>query len=70
MSRLLDTIGALFQLLRLGLITGFRFRAPYWSWRLHTAFGRGYPLRRRELFASILEYGRWVHRMRRGRAGL
>ena len=45
-------------------VTRFRFRGPYWQWRLHTAFGRGYPPKR-ELLASILEYGRWIHQMRR-----
>ena len=60
----LDTLGGLWQLARLGLLTGFRFRGSYWQWRLHTAFGKGYPSRG-ELARSILEYGRWVHRMRR-----
>lgn len=62
----LDTLGGLYQLVRLGCITGFRFSGPYWQWRLQTAFGRGYPSSRLELIKSILEYGRWVHRMRRG----
>ena len=70
MSSLADTLGALYQLLRLGLITGIRFRGPYWAWRLQTAFGRGYPQSRLELVRSVLEYGRWVHRMRQGRSGL
>lgn len=70
MSSLSDTLGALYQLLRLAILTRFRFRGPYWSWRLHTAFGRGYPATRRELVGSVLEYGRWVHRMKRGRSGL
>ncbi|MFG0284631.1 MAG: hypothetical protein ACF8R7_09440 [Phycisphaerales bacterium JB039] len=60
-----DTIGGLWELLRLGWLTRFRFRGPYWQWRMHTAFGRGYPPRR-ELIASVLEYGRWMRRMRRG----
>jgi len=59
-----ETLGGMWELLRLGVITRFRFRGPYWQWRLHTAFGRGYP-RRRELLASILEYGRWIRQMRR-----
>jgi len=60
-----DTIGGVFQLIRLGVISGFRFRGAYWTWRLHTAFGRGYPPKG-ELVRSVLAYGRWVHRMRRG----
>ncbi|MCC6660516.1 MAG: hypothetical protein IT437_06475 [Phycisphaerales bacterium] len=66
MRRLLDTLGGLYQLARLGVLTRFRFRGPYWQWRLHTAFGRGHPPRR-ELVRSVLEYGRWMHRMRRDR---
>lgn len=66
MQRLIDTIGGLYELLRLGVITRFRLRGPYWQWRLHTAFGRGYPPRA-EMIASVLEYGRWVYRTRRGR---
>lgn len=62
-----DTLGGLYELARLGIITRFRFRGAYWSWRLHTAFGRGYPASRSETLAAILAYGRWVYRMRRGR---
>lgn len=64
MGRLLDTLGGLYQLARLAVITGFRFRGPYWTWRMHTAFGKHHPSRA-EVVASVLEYGRWVHRMRR-----
>jgi hypothetical protein len=60
----LDTLGGIWQLARLAVISGFRFKGPYWQWRLHTAFGKGYPSRG-ELIRSVLEYGRWVHRMRR-----
>ncbi len=52
------------QLLRLGIITRFRFRGPYWQWRLHTAFGRGVPETRGEMVRALVEYGRWVHRTR------
>jgi hypothetical protein len=64
---LIDTLGGIYELLRLGVITRFRFRGAYWSWRLQTAFGRGYPESRVELVASVLDYGRWVYRTRRGR---
>ncbi len=66
MRWLLDTIGGIWELARLGWITGFRFRGPYWQWRMHTAFGRGMPATRGELVRSVLAYARWVHRMRRG----
>jgi hypothetical protein len=64
---LLDILGGLYQLLRLGVISRFRFRGPYWQWRLHTAFGRGYPSSRWELVKSVISYGIWMHRMRRFR---
>jgi hypothetical protein len=65
MFRLLDTLGGLYQLLRLGVLTRFDFKGDYWAWRMHTAFGRGRPASRRTLARAVLEYGRWVHRMRR-----
>jgi len=67
MTRVLEFLGALWELLRLGLRTGFRFRGPYWRWRLHTAFGRGYPVSKQETLKSVFTYGRWVYRMRRMR---
>lgn len=66
MRHLLDTLGGLYQLARLAFITRFRFRGPYWRWRLHTAFG-AHPPSRPQMLASILEYGRWIHRTRRAR---
>ncbi|MHC4809181.1 MAG: hypothetical protein ACYTEV_02295 [Planctomycetota bacterium] len=68
MRWLIDTLGGLWELLRLGWITRFRFGGSYWRWRLETAFGAD-PARRpprRQLIHAALEYGRWVHRMRRG----
>lgn len=66
MWRLIETLGGLYELARLGVITRFRFRGDYWSWRLHTAFGRGYPASKLELVRSVLAYGRWIFRMRHG----
>ena len=66
MRRFCENIGAVWQLFRLAALSGFRMRGKYWTWRMQTAFGRGLPASRRELFGSILEYGRWVGRMRRG----
>jgi hypothetical protein len=68
MRWLLDTIGGIWQLARLGVITRFRFRGDYWSWRMQTAFGRGMPATRAELARSVLDYGRWMHRVRRGQS--
>lgn len=63
--RLVENLFALYELARLGVVTRFRFRGPYWQWRLHTAFGRGYPASRAELLSAVLAYGRWIHRTRR-----
>lgn len=61
----MQTLAAIYQLCRLAWVTGFRFRGAYWTWRLQTAYGRGYPTKGRML-RDVLEYARWVHRMRRG----
>jgi len=58
-------LGGLYQLARLAVLSRFRFRGKYWSWRNHTAFGRGYPKSMLESIRAVLEYGQWVHRMRR-----
>ncbi|MBM4108334.1 MAG: hypothetical protein FJ255_05905 [Phycisphaerae bacterium] len=67
MSRVLDTLGGLSELARLAALSGFRLRGKYWRWRLHAAFGNGTPTRR-ERWRAVLEYARWVHRMRRDHA--
>ncbi|MGD9688865.1 MAG: hypothetical protein AB7K52_02095 [Phycisphaerales bacterium] len=66
MRHLIDTLGGLYELLRLGFITRFRLRGPYWTWRMHTAFGDSPPARNEQV-AAVLEYARWVYRTRRGR---
>jgi hypothetical protein len=65
MRRFLDNLAGVWQLLRLAALSRFRFKGAYWTWRMQTAFGRGMPATRRQLIDSILEYGRWVARMRR-----
>lgn len=64
MPRILLFLGGLWQLFRLAVLSRFRFKGPYWRWRLHTAFGRGTP-GRGELVRSVLAYGMWMHRIRR-----
>jgi hypothetical protein len=68
MRPLLESFAGLYELLRLGAITRFRFRSPYWRWRLHTAFGGpapGRPISLAKRVRAVLAYGRWIHRMRR-----
>ncbi|MEK6700927.1 MAG: hypothetical protein AABZ53_01580 [Planctomycetota bacterium] len=67
LSWLLECIGALWELARLGVLTRFKLGSAYWRWRLHTAFGRGYPSGRVAMLKSVFEYGRWVFCMRRMR---
>ena len=67
MRHVLLTLAAGWELLRLGFVTGFKFKGPYWRWRMHTAFGRGMPATRGEYYRSILHYGRWVHQQRMSR---
>ena len=52
------------ELLRLGFVTGFRFKGPYWQWRFQTAFGRGTPPRG-EMIRAAVRYGAWARRMRK-----
>lgn len=65
MRRILDTIGGVYQLTRLALLSRCRFGGAYWNWRMHTALGQDQP-GRLAVFRAMLEYGVWVHRMRRG----
>jgi hypothetical protein len=53
------------ELFRLAAASRFRVRGAYWSWRWHTAFGRGLPASRMELLVAAVRYGRWMGRMRR-----
>ena len=69
LRRAIDTLGGLWELLLLGARSGFRLGGPYWRWRRETAFG-GDPERRPsrgERLRAVLDYGRWVYRMKRGR---
>ena len=68
MGRVMDTLGGIWQLALLAARSGFRLRGRYWRWRHETAFGhdpagRPGPWQR---VRATLEYGRWVHRMKRG----
>lgn len=64
MRVLMETVGGIWQLAKLAMVSKCRFGGAYWKWRGYTAFGRGYP-GRGELIRGVLEYGRWMHRMSR-----
>ena len=60
---------ALLGFIRLGIATRFRFRSPYWRWRMETAFGadpKQHPGRAEKIRLAI-EYAAWTTRMRRMR---
>lgn len=60
-----EFVGGLWALALLALRSGLRFRGAYWSWRMQTAFGRGMPASRAELLKGLIDYARWMHRVRR-----
>jgi hypothetical protein len=65
--RFFETLGGLSQLARLAAATGFQMRGSYWSWREETAFGSDPANRppKSQQRQAIMDYARWVHRMRR-----
>ena len=68
MGRVINTLGGIWQLVLLAAGSGFRLRGRYWRWRRETAFGGDPGARpgRWQRVRAALEYGRWVHRMKRG----
>jgi hypothetical protein len=65
-GRAVDTLGALWVLLTLGIATRFRFGGDYWQWRTHTALhAEGAPEGRLARMRLAMEYARWAWRMRR-----
>ncbi len=65
LTRPIETVSGCWQLLRLLVLSRFRIRGRYWRWREETAFGRGRPQNRRETIKALLEYGRWMARVRK-----
>jgi len=55
---------ALIELARFAMLTGFRFKGPYWAWRLHTALGTAPSSTVRRARAAIA-YGLWIRKMRK-----
>lgn len=69
MSSVRETIGGCWQLVRLAWISRFNLRGPYWQWREHTAFGEPGTISPRARRHALMDYARWVHRMRRQMRG-
>jgi hypothetical protein len=57
------TIIGCLLLLRLAAGSRFRLHGAYWTWRMTTAMGPDRPARRERL-RNILDYARWMARMR------
>jgi len=67
MRRALDLILSILELARLGAITRFRFRGPYWRWRWQTARGPGPQPPRTQTIRRLIRFGLWSRNMRTGR---
>lgn len=67
MRHVLETLGGVWELVVLAWKSRLRLRSPYWKWRSETAFGNDLSKRPplRERIHTIIEYGKWVHRMKR-----
>jgi hypothetical protein len=68
MSRVLETLGGLWCLALLAMRGAWRRRSSaYWQWRHETAFGHDPTARPplRERIRAMVDYGRWVYRMKR-----
>jgi hypothetical protein len=67
MIGMIETLGGLWCLLELAIKTRCRLRGSYWRWRMETAFGRdaARPVSRWQRWRAMIEYGRWVYRMKR-----
>lgn len=66
MGRVVDFFGSLWVLMSLAMVSKFRLKGRYWSWRLMTAFPDGSPPGGKIGFVRFgLDYGRWAWRIRR-----
>ena len=67
MNRMFETIGGVWELARLAVASRGRLRGGYWRWRDETAFGSDPSARPPALarWRAVLDYGRWVYRMKR-----
>lgn len=59
-----ETVGGMALLVRLAVVSRFRLRGAYWTWRTQTAFGRGWPTGRFARCHAVVDYARWMWRMR------
>ncbi|MCC6908788.1 MAG: hypothetical protein IT430_12660 [Phycisphaerales bacterium] len=64
--RFCNFIGGLLALARFATMGALGRHNRYWQWRRSTAFG-DFEVPPREKRRALLDYGRWVHMMRRFR---
>ena len=65
-SRFTNTLGGLWVLASLAIISRGRFKSRYWQWRTATAFPPGSsPSGTLPKLKLIIEYANWAWRMRR-----
>jgi len=65
-GQLVDFFGSIWVLISLAVVSRFRLRSRYWTWRTHTAFPGGIVPGGRMGFVRFgLEYARWAWRIRR-----
>ncbi len=61
-----NLFGGVLALVRLAMLGALSKRNRYWQWRQSTAFGR-FTVSAKDRRRAVLDYGRWVHSMRRFR---
>jgi len=63
---MIDFIGSIWVLMSLAVVSRFRVKGRYWTWRTMTAFPEGkVPGGKMGFVRFGLEYARWAWRMRR-----
>ncbi len=58
---IVNLIGGMYEMMRMGLLSRFRLGGRYWRWRTETAFPGGKSERSMRL---LFEYFMWVSRIR------
>jgi len=62
---LLDLLGGLTEMVRVGILSRFNLRGEYWTWRTHTAFPGGETPAGQSKPRLALEFFIWAHRIRK-----
>jgi len=73
--RIFETIGGLWELMRIGVMSRFGGGRAYWNWRRETAFGHENShvksstksLTSSDKRRAVMRFGTWVFRMKRFR---